>query len=143
LSIFQLHLPCGSSKRFIAYFLGSIKNCSILVFLAALLIRIGLYYHYMASKPLFGDEVAYVKAGELYIQHFLQGHRGLDECLQCNYEHPMFAKMLIGSSIFIRPISGGNSRRKTCGAFKRSFNMRVTLLLAEKCMILRLASSPV
>jgi hypothetical protein len=55
----------------------------------------------MASKPLFGDEVAYVKAGELYIQHVLKGHRGFDECLQCNYEHPMFAKMLIGSSIFL------------------------------------------
>ena len=70
-------------------------------FLLAFILRfiLGVYYDFY-NKPFIGDEIVYVKAGEAYINHFLEGHKGLDQCLQYNLEHPMFAKMMYGLSIF-------------------------------------------
>ncbi|MEM4648250.1 MAG: glycosyltransferase family 39 protein [Candidatus Pacearchaeota archaeon] len=109
------------------------KSYVMLVFLVSLAIRLILFKYYMAFKPFFGDEVVYVKAGRLYINHFLEGHQGLDKCLQYNYEHPMFAKMLIGLSLYLlSPVFGENFAARFVGILTGALTSAILCYLGGK-----------
>ncbi|MEM2673328.1 MAG: glycosyltransferase family 39 protein [Candidatus Bathyarchaeia archaeon] len=114
------------------------KSYVMLVFLVSLAIRLILFKYYMATKPfsadpLSVDEVVYVKAGRLYINHFLEGHQGLDKCLQYNYEHPMFAKMLIGLSLYLlSPVFGENFAARFVGILTGALTSAILCYLGGK-----------
>jgi 4-amino-4-deoxy-L-arabinose transferase-like glycosyltransferase len=108
-------------------------------FFIALIVRIvfGIYFN-PNWKPWSVDEAIYIKSGELYINHFLQGHTDLDDCLQHNYTHPMFAKLLFGLSTFLfGPFIGNLVAARLVGILFGALTCAVVFSLAEKMVNLR------